>query len=669
LRKYFGQGITRKFLVYALLIGMVPLLSFGIFFMNMAYHVLKDDIDTYHADILREKRQFLQYTMGDVENLIANLSGNEDIKDVLLHDKSGDSTYNKLLTQAKIGYILSGYTNLTGLVSIDIFSNSNVHYHVGETLDISKTNIQLKDKLCRAALESKSDVYWSGIERNINLNSEHKYVINAVKVLYGGEPGTSAEPTWVLIVSYDINYFNDFFKYLRDAGYYIIVDQNGNIIYHPETAYIGQHIATRFSDKFTDERGRFNETLGGGEYSVNYEKLPESGWIIASITPLRAIYQKIGYIMVALIALLAACLVIAGIFAVFVSRRIVFPIKRVTDTFAALQHGDIGDDQKLDIQSKDEIGQLGTLFNSFIDARKDILVQKALEKKLNERNEELQATLQELQHTQGQLIQQEKLAGIGQLAAGVAHEINNPMGFIISNLETLRAYTDKIVTYIKGQQKLLTEVAAAQAKQDAETGTELVNRLKESGRLLKIDYIINDAAALIQETRDGADRVKNIVQDLKGFAREADEKKPASINAGLESTINIIWNEIKYKAVLVKELGEIPMTMCNIGQLNQVFMNILVNAAQAIDKQGEIRVKTWVEADNIFVLIADNGSGIPPEILNRIFEPFFTTKEVGKGTGLGLSVSYDIIRKHGGTIKATSEVGKGTTFTIAIPIV
>jgi len=655
--------------VYALLIGMVPLLSFGIFFMNMAYHVLKDDIDTYHAGIVREKRLFLQYTMGDVENLIANLSGNEDIKDVLLHDKSADSTYNKLLTQAKIGYILSGYTNLTGLVSIDIFSNSNVHYHVGETLDISKTNIQLKDELCRAAELSKSNVYWSGIERNINLKSEHKYVINAVKLLYGGDQGSAGGPMWVLIVSYDINYFNDFFKYLGDAGYYIIVDPSGHIIYHPETAYVGQQISTRFSDKFTGGRGNFIETLGGEEYSVNYEKLPESDWTIASITPLRAIYQKIIYVMIALVALLVVCLVVAGVFAVFVSRRIVFPIKKVTDTFTALQHGDIGDDKKLDIRSNDEIGQLGTLFNSFIDARKDILVQKALEKKLSERNEELQATLQELQHTQGQLIQQEKLAGIGQLAAGVAHEINNPMGFIISNLVTLRDYIEKVVTYIKGQQELMAELEATREEPDDEKRTSLFNRLKESRRLLKIDYIVNDAAALIRETRDGADRVKNIVQDLKGFARTEHERKPASINVGLESTINIIWNEIKYKATLVKEFGQIPTTLCNIGQLNQVFMNILVNAAQAINKQGEIRVKTWVDEDNIFVSIADTGGGIAPEILNRIFEPFFTTKDVGKGTGLGLSVSYDIIRKHGGTIKATSEVGKGTTFTITIPIV
>jgi two-component system NtrC family sensor kinase len=167
---------------------------------------------------------------------------------------------------------------------------------------------------------------------------------------------------------------------------------------------------------------------------------------------------------------------------------------------------------------------------------------------------------------------------------------------------------------------------------------------------------------------EGATRVKDIVQDLKGFARVESESKPANINDGLESAINIVWNEMKYKAALEKDLGDLPMTKCNIGQLNQVFMNILMNAAQAIDKWGEIRVKTWAAGNEIFISIADTGCGISPQILNRIYEPFFTTKEVGKGTGLGLSVSYDIVKKHGGYITVDSEPGKGTTFTICIPI-
>jgi two-component system NtrC family sensor kinase len=180
---------------------------------------------------------------------------------------------------------------------------------------------------------------------------------------------------------------------------------------------------------------------------------------------------------------------------------------------------------------------------------------------------------------------------------------------------------------------------------------------------------MNDVTDILDESLEGAERVKRIVQDLKRFSHvDEAETKTTDINAELESTINIAWNEIKYKASLIKDFGGLPMIQCNPGQLNQVFMNLLVNASQAIERQGEIRVKTWHESGTVRIAISDTGSGIPPDKLGRIFEPFFTTKEVGKGTGLGLSIAYDIIKKHSGTIEVHSTVGEGTTFTVSIPV-
>jgi two-component system NtrC family sensor kinase len=197
-----------------------------------------------------------------------------------------------------------------------------------------------------------------------------------------------------------------------------------------------------------------------------------------------------------------------------------------------------------------------------------------------------------------------------------------------------------------------------------------LKQIEERRRSLKIDYITQDISSLIVESLDGADRVKKIVQDLKSFARVDDtEYKLADINAGIESAINIVWSELKYKVTLNKEFGDIPPTMCNIGQLSQVFMNILVNAAHSIPTQGMITVKTWSADGNIYVSITDTGTGIATDALDKIFDPFFTTKEVGKGTGLGLSIAYEIVKKHDGEIKVDSEVGKGTTFTISILIV
>jgi len=298
---------------------------------------------------------------------------------------------------------------------------------------------------------------------------------------------------------------------------------------------------------------------------------------------------------------------------------------------------------------------------------------KELEKEIVERKlveQRLENAYSELKNAQAQIVQQEKMASIGQLAAGVAHEINNPMGFIISNLSSLKGYTTKIATFLRVHEQTVAELIKDYAgKSDNEKITSLLQKLQDAKRLQKIDYIIEDTVDLITETQNGADRVKNIVKDLKGFARVTiDDSLDGDINAGLESTINVIWNELKYKTTLEKEYGDIPLIKCNLGQLNQVFMNLLLNAVHAIDTQGEIRIKTWSENCKVLVSITDTGCGIPPEIINRIFEPFFTTKEVGKGTGLGLSICYEIIRKHDGEITVDSKIGEGTTFTVKIPI-
>ncbi len=268
----------------------------------------------------------------------------------------------------------------------------------------------------------------------------------------------------------------------------------------------------------------------------------------------------------------------------------------------------------------------------------------------------LNKAYKELQTTQSQMLQSEKMASIGQLAAGVAHEINNPIGFISSNLGTLSKYLTRLTEFTDTLMK-------AQASNDYSEA-----QLKELHKKLKIDFIGQDAKDLVKESLDGTDRVCKIVQGLKSFSRvDEAEYKTVDINECLESTLNIVWNELKYKATVSKDYGKLPLTNCYPQQLNQVFMNLLVNAAHAIDKQGEIGIKTWQQEKSIFVSISDTGFGIPPENKSRIFEPFFTTKEVGKGTGLGLSISYEIIKKHDGEIVVDSEPGKGTTFTIRLP--
>ena len=273
---------------------------------------------------------------------------------------------------------------------------------------------------------------------------------------------------------------------------------------------------------------------------------------------------------------------------------------------------------------------------------------------------ELEKAYSELKEAQLQIFQQEKMASIGQLAAGVAHEINNPMGFISSNLSTLNKYIDRLAEFIAVGDESLRSCG----------GSVEIEKLNAARKRLKVDYVMEDSRQLIAESLDGAGRVRRIVQDLKSFSR-VDQAECALIdlNETLETTINIAWNEIKYVATLNREFGDIPHVKCYPQQLNQVFLNLLVNAAHAIgENQGIITVRTWHDGPDVLVSVTDTGCGIPEEIRQKIFEPFFTTKEVGKGTGLGLSISYDIIIKHGGDIVVESEAGIGTTFIVRLPV-
>lgn len=273
--------------------------------------------------------------------------------------------------------------------------------------------------------------------------------------------------------------------------------------------------------------------------------------------------------------------------------------------------------------------------------------------------EKLSLAYQELQTTQAQMLQREKMASIGQLAAGVAHEINNPIGFITSNLATLGKYVERLSAFVVRQTEACTPFMT-----DAVRG-----EVAQARQELKIDHILADISPLIAESLDGAGRVRTIVQDLKSFSRTDEwECKPADITECLDSAINIVWNELKYKVTLSRNYGTLPIVSCYPQQLNQVFMNLLVNAADAIDKQGTITIDTRHENGEVCIAISDTGSGIPTESLGRIFEPFFTTKDSGKGTGLGLSISYDIIKRHHGEISVESTPGLGTTFTVRIPV-
>ena len=262
-----------------------------------------------------------------------------------------------------------------------------------------------------------------------------------------------------------------------------------------------------------------------------------------------------------------------------------------------------------------------------------------------------------LQVANDRLLQAEKMASIGQLAAGVAHEINNPIGFVNSNMGSLQTYVTTLFGVIDDYQ-----LAAACAP-------EVAARIAQLRETAEVDFIRADFLALMGESRDGLQRVKEIVQSLKDFSHvESTDCAFADLHRGLDSTLNMVSNEIKYKAQVVKEYGQLPPVLCVASQLNQVFMNLLVNAAHAIAAKGVITIRTGVAGPSVWIEVGDTGSGMAPETVHRIFEPFYTTKPIGTGTGLGLSVSYGIVKRHGGRIEVDSEPGRGSRFTVHLPI-
>jgi signal transduction histidine kinase len=347
------------------------------------------------------------------------------------------------------------------------------------------------------------------------------------------------------------------------------------------------------------------------------------------------------------------------------------PIKQLTEAAVSLAEGNFS--HKIYVKSKDEISQLADSFNKMSEdlerSMKRIQLQNQeltdKENRLSQMLVDLQKVNDDLKQTQDQLLQSEKLASIGQLAAGVAHEINNPVGFISNNVEVLKEYIQnytKILGFIETLKGQIEEGDTGKARLTIDE----LNKFEEE---INLNYIRDDINKLLEQSMRGLERIQKIVMDLRTFAREenAETMEEVKIEEVIDGILSIVQNELKYKAELIREYGDHLLLKCNPPRLGQIFINLLVNAAQAIEEKGKIIIKTYRQDKYVCVDIIDTGKGIPPENLSKIFDPFFTTKPVGQGTGLGLSVSLEIAKKHRGEIKVKSKVGEGTTFTVMLP--
>ncbi len=293
---------------------------------------------------------------------------------------------------------------------------------------------------------------------------------------------------------------------------------------------------------------------------------------------------------------------------------------------------------------------------------KSLKKQKQIEAELKRHRDHLADLVKE---TQKQLIQSEKMAGVGQLAAGVAHEINNPTGFVMSNLQILLENFNQLFSIIDHLEELLRENLPPDPEK-SEALQDCLQRLKEN---YDFDYLKEDLPELINECLEGTNRIKNIVANLKSFTHPGMEcHVPIGLNNEIEKALNLVRNEVKYKCEIVKEYGELPKISGNPQQIEQVMINILLNASHAIEDKGTINIRTYHQGEHVTIEVTDSGRGMHEEIMDKIFDPFFTTKDVGKGTGLGLSIVYGIIEEHKGKIDVESKIGEGTKIIIKLPV-
>lgn len=340
---------------------------------------------------------------------------------------------------------------------------------------------------------------------------------------------------------------------------------------------------------------------------------------------------------------------------ILINRSVVRPIARVKQGTEIVARGNL--DYRLGIRTKDEIGDLARTFDQMLDHLKNTTASR----------DELNRANEELKNSTSALIQSEKMASIGQMVAGVAHEINTPLAYVRSNVEIVKDQMDQTKRLMDAYDDLAQTLLHGN---DEKALGEKFNRVNEMAEDYRSGNTFDETKDLLVRGLGGLDQIRELVMNLKNFSRLDRERVTGyNLNEGWDNVLLLAKPVLKSKIRIIKEYGDVPLVACSPSQINQVFLNLVSNAAQAIDEEkgGSILVKTVAAGSNVQIIVRDNGKGIAPDVLPKIFDPFFTTKKVGEGTGLGLSIARKIIEEHGGTIQAQSAVGKGTIFTITLP--
>ncbi len=611
----FRISITWKFLLFVVVASVLPLLVMGWASYDIAQRIVKAEAIHNAEQLTSQQRRYLDLLLQEVESLVANLTSVDQIKETLHQDDAQVDDFTRLATQAQIGYILSGYTNLKGLLSIDIFTEAGQHYHVGDTLNIEELRADTLRRIYDSARSAGGEIDWFGIEDNINGASTERKVMVASKLLYATDERTlSKVPVGLLLINYSLQNLRSHFDSIDrgEGATMLIVDRSRRIVYSSIRQQIGTQLDPGIFARLDQPADAFVETIAGEPIFLSYEHSPLSGWLVINLTPVRTLTSPTAQIFVGTLFLLFISLAVVATATLFVSRAIVLPINQITESFKLSQE-DFGQPLKpLPIRSNDEIGDLTRWYNTF---QESLEARREAERELVKAKESAEAA----SYAKSEFL------------ANMSHEIRTPMNGVLGMLH-LALDTD-----LSPEQRDLVVTARRSAD-------DLLHLLNDILDFSKIE------AGKLDLSREAFDLRALLGQLIKTLS------VPAS-NKGIALATRVADDVPQYF------FGD-PM------RVRQVFTNLVGNAVK-FTAQGAITVTVMAgERTNdeivLHAMVSDTGIGIDPAKLSSIFDAFVqadrsTTRQFG-GTGLGLSISARLVHMMGGDIWAESALGKGSTF-------